>query len=382
MPAIERALVVGAGIGGLAAFTALAQQGIEADVVEIDPEVNVYGVGIVQPANSLRLLRRLGVLEEVLDTGYAFDHWLFFDHAGRLIVDVPSRLGGDVPACCGLLRPELHRILIGAATREGASIRYGTSIAQLEDLGDAVAVEFTDGSNATYDLVVAFDGIRSTMRRRLFGDGHEPIYTGSAVWRVSAPRAPEVTCGGLYQSPWRKAGRTPLGTDMMYLLLVSREPPGVRYERSQFPALLSVRLAEFGGDIAEIRDQIGDEDEIVFSPLSEVLLPTPWHRGRIVLGGDAAHACVPHLNQGAAMAVEDAVVLAEELARWDTAEAALNAYSQRRWPRVRFAQEASRAVLDAESHISEETLDDALAQMAVHLPAQAGAVDDFLNQPA
>jgi 2-polyprenyl-6-methoxyphenol hydroxylase-like FAD-dependent oxidoreductase len=382
---VDRALIVGAGIGGLAAYTALAQAGIEADVIERTPAADVYGVGICQPANSLRILKRLGVLEEILDTGWAFEDWLFYDHKENLVVEVPSLLGrgeDGVPAEVGLMRPELHRILTGAAEREGARIRFGTTVAELADEGERVAVTFSDGTSADYDLVIAFDGIRSEMRRRLFGDGFEPVYTGAAVWRVGAPRLPEVTCGALYQSPRHKAGRTPLGVDKMYLLLVTEEPAGVRYAKDGMVDVLRERLEEFGGTIGEIRDGLTADSDVVYSPLSEVALPTPWHKGRVVLGGDAAHACVPHLNQGAAMAIEDAATLADELAAGETVEAALAAYSARRWPRVQFAQKASRDVLDAERQITPDNFEESLAAMAAHLPQAAGEVDEVFNQAA
>jgi 2-polyprenyl-6-methoxyphenol hydroxylase-like FAD-dependent oxidoreductase len=385
MAKVERALIVGAGIGGLAAYTSLARAGIEADVIERTDDVDVYGVGICQPANSLRILKRLGVLEEILDTGWAFDDWLFFDHRENLVCEVPSLLGrgeDGVPAEVGLMRPELHRILIEAAQREGAQVRYGTTVADLEQGGERVAVEFADGSSGDYDLVIAFDGIKSEMRRRLFGDGHEPIYTGAAVWRVGAPRLPEVVCGGLYQSPTRKAGRTPLGEDKMYLLLVTEEPAGVRYAKADLVELMRERLEEFGGTVGEIRDGMNGDSEVVYSPLSEVLLPTPWHQGRVVLGGDAAHACVPHLNQGAAMAIEDAATLAEELVAGDSVEAALASYEARRYPRVQFAQQASRDVLDQERLINPDNFEQSLEAMAAHLPQAAGEVDEVFNQAA
>ncbi len=385
MAKVERALIVGAGIGGLAAYTALAQAGIEADVIEKTPQLDVYGVGICQPANSLRVLKRLGVLEEIIDTGWAFEDWLFFDHKENLVCEVPSLLGrgeDGVPAEVGLMRPELHRILVEAAEREGATIRYGTTVADLVDEGERVAVSFSDGSSGDYDLVVAFDGIRSEMRRRLFGDGFEPVYTGAAVWRVGAPRLPEVVCGGLYQSPSRKAGRTPLGEDKMYLLLVTEEPAGVRYAKDDLVELMRERLEEFEGTIGEIRDGMSADSEVVYSPLSEVSLPTPWHKGRVVLGGDAAHACVPHLNQGAAMAIEDAGALADELVAGESVEAALAAFSARRYPRVKFAQKASRDVLDAERQINAGNFEQSLAAMAEHLPAAAGEVDEVFNQAA
>jgi 2-polyprenyl-6-methoxyphenol hydroxylase-like FAD-dependent oxidoreductase len=385
MAKVERALIVGAGIGGLSAYTALAQAGIEADVIERADGADVYGVGICQPANSLRVLKRLGVLEEILDTGWAFDNWLFFDHKENLVVEVPSLLGrgeDGVPAEVGLMRPELHRVLIEAAEREGARVRYGTTVGDLEQEGERVAVRFSDGSSEDYDLVIAFDGIKSQMRRRLFGDGHEPLYTGAAVWRVGAPRLPEVTCGGLYQSPTRKAGRTPLGEDKMYMLLVTEEPAGVRYAKDEMVELLRERMEEFGGTIGEIRDGLTADSEVVYSPLSEVMLPTPWHQRRVVLGGDAAHACVPHLNQGAAMAIEDAATLADELVAGETVEAALAAYSARRYPRVQFAQKASPEVLDAERQINPGNFEQSLEAMAAHLPQAAGEVDEVFNQAA
>jgi 2-polyprenyl-6-methoxyphenol hydroxylase-like FAD-dependent oxidoreductase len=384
MAKVERALIVGAGIGGLAAYTALAQAGIEADVIERAPDSTVYGVGICQPANSLRVLKRLGVLEEILDTGWAFEDWLFYDHHENLVCEVPSRLGRgeDVPAEVGLMRPELHRILIEAAERAGARVRYGTTVADLQDEGESVAVQFSDGRAGDYDLVIAFDGIKSEMRQRLFGDGFEPVYTGAAVWRVMAPRLPEVVCGGIYQSPTGKAGRTPLGEDKMYLLLVTEEPAGVRYAKEEMIDLIRERLEEFGGTIGEIRDGLTPDSDVVYSPLSEVMLPTPWHRGRVVLGGDAAHACVPHLNQGAAMAIEDAAVLADELVAGETVAAALAAYSTRRLPRVKFAQKASRDVLDAERQIHPGNFEQSLAEMAAHLPRAAGEVDEVFNQAA
>ncbi len=384
MAEVGRALIVGAGIGGLAAYTALAQAGIEADVIERAPEVDVYGVGICQPANSLRVLKRLGVLEEILDIGWAFDDWLFFDHKENLVVEVPSLLGrgeDGVPAEVGLMRPELHRILIEAAEREGARIRYGTTVADLADRRvSGWRSSSPTGRAPTTTWSIAFDGIKSEMRRRLFGDGHEPVYTGAAVWRVGAPRLPEVTCGGLYQSPTRKAGRTPLGEDKMYMLLVTEEPAGVRYAKEEMVELLRERMEEFAGTIGEIRDGLTAESEVVYSPLSEVMLPTPWHQGRVVLGGDAAHACVPHLNQGAAMAIEDGATLADELVAGETVDAALASYSARRLPRVKFAQKASRDVLDAERQIHPDNFEESLAAMAAHLPQAAGEVDEVFNQ--
>jgi 2-polyprenyl-6-methoxyphenol hydroxylase-like FAD-dependent oxidoreductase len=379
---VGKVLVVGAGIGGLGAGAALAQRGIETDIVEIRPAANVYGVGINQPANALRALRAIGVLDEVCDAGFQFDRWDFHDRHGNLVAACPSRLGGDVPAHNGLSRRALHGILIGAAERAGATIRYGTTVQDVADDNGAAHVTLTDGREEEYDLVVAFDGIKSSFRTRLFGEEHPCVYSGYAVWRVTVPKPPEITHGALFQAVGAKAGYIPLGQDTMYLLNVTPEPAHVHYDESRFTEMLRERLEGFDGIVGEIRDSLTDEHDIVYSPLSEVMLPAPWFKGRVLICGDAAHACTPHLTQGAAMALEDAVVLAEELTPDRPLAASLAAFTERRYPRAKFVQDVSRGILASEMAITAETIDAALEHMAAELPGQMAGVDDFLNQPA
>lgn len=380
---MRRALVVGAGIGGLGAGAALAQRGIETELVELRSDSSVYGVGINQPANSLRALRALGVLDEILAVGFEYDRMEFRDFKGNPIVEVPSKLGGDVPANAALPRRDLHDILIGAVERAGAPIHYATTVEDLLDDGARVHVRLSDGREEDYDLVVGFDGINSPLRTRLFGTEFEPVYTGYAVWRVTVARPEEVVYPVLYQSYGRKAGYIPLSPETMYLLHVTPEPPHVRYDTSAFPEMLRERLEEFEGIVGDVRDNLRDDDDIVYSPLSEVMLPAPWHKGRVLVCGDAAHACAPHMTQGAAMALEDAVVLAEELDRdGRRLDEALGAFVQRRYPRARFVQEVSHAILAGEMLVTPETLAGVIAHMRERTPAQSAQVDQFLNQRA
>jgi len=189
MDDISKVLIVGAGIGGLGAGAALAARDVDVEIVEIKPEPNVYGVGINQPANSLRALQKLGVLEEVCAVGFEFDRWKFHDAHGNLVVDVPSHLGGDgIPPNEGLTRRNLHDILIGAADRAGARTTYGTTVAGIEDRNGAAEVTLSDGREEEYDLVVGFDGINSPTRTRLFGDTYDSVYSGFGVWRVTTPK--------------------------------------------------------------------------------------------------------------------------------------------------------------------------------------------------
>jgi len=383
MDDIKKVLIVGAGIGGLGAGAALASRGVEVEIVEIKPESNVYGVGINQPANSLRALKALGVLDRVREVGYEWDTTKFHDHRGNLVVAVPSRLGGgDVPSNTGLTRRDLHDILIGAAERAGARITYGTTVDEVHDNG-AAQVRLSDGREEEVDLVVAFDGINSARRKLLFGDEYEPAYTGYGVWRVTIARPAELTYTALYQAPGAKAGHIPLSKELMYLLLVHPEPHHARFDRSTYVDMLRERLAPFEGVVGDIRDNLKETDEVVYAPLSEVMLPAPWFKGRVLLCGDAAHACTPHITQGAAMALEDAVVLPEELEATDKPLAArLQSFGERRYPRAKFVQDVSRGILNAEMQINAENIEHAFAHMKGELPGQMAGVEAFLNQPA
>jgi 2-polyprenyl-6-methoxyphenol hydroxylase-like FAD-dependent oxidoreductase len=383
MTPIHNCLIVGAGIGGLGAAAALCQRGIEVNVVEIEPRANVYGVGINQPGNSLRALHELGVLDEVCSVGYQFDGWDFCDENGELVVGVDSQIStGDIPQNNGLSRKDLHTILIGAAVRAGAPITYDTTVSELIDGPDGVHVALSDGTSKTYDLVAGFDGIRSPLRQRLFGTGHDPVYAGVVIWRVTIPKPPEITRGALFQSVGAKAGYIPLSDGTMYLFLVTPEPKGQRIPKQACVEALRERLASFGGIVGEIRDKLTSADDVVYSPLNEVMLPSPWFKGRVVVCGDAAHACAPHLTQGAAMALEDAIVLADEAGKGNTVEQTLAAFTERRYPRANFVQMASRGVLDAEMSVTRENLPVALEHMREQIPGQFAHVDSLLAQPA
>src|SRR3954447_8051340 len=383
MDDIKKVLIAGAGVGGLGAGAALADRGIDVEIVEVKPEPNVYGVGITQPANSLRALKALGVLEEVCDVGYEFDRWKFHDAHGNLVVDVPSHLGGNgIPPNEGLTRRNLHDILIGAAERAGARITYSTTVESVEDNGTA-QVRLSDGREEEVDLVVAFDGINSAQRKRLFGDQYDPVYTGYGVWRVTIPRPEHITYGPLSQAPGAKAGHIPLSKELMYLLLVHPEPHHARFDKSQYVEMLRERLAPFQGVGRDIRENLKASDDVVYSPLSEVMLPAPWFKGRVLLSGDAAHACTPHITQGAAMALEDGVVLPEELARTARPiEERLRAFGERRYPRAKFVQDVSRGILNSEMQINARNIEHAFAHMKEELPGQMAGVDAFLDRPA
>jgi len=346
MSKIKRVLIAGGGIGGLCAAIGLLRHGIEVDLVEIKQENTTLGVGIIQPANALRALKDLGVMEKCLAAGFQMDEWRYFDAAGTHLHTFRSlRLAGpDIPAYNAVARPAQAKILLDTATELGLRIRFGTEISEIGENGDSVTVTLSDGTTGTYDFVVGADGIRSPLRRRLFGDGYEPISLGHSVWRVNAKRPPELDYQPMYWGVGSKAGLVPLSDSTMYLLLVTDEPGNPLFQKKDMYDLLQQRLQQYGGYIGDVRDTMSRDDDIVYTPVEEVRLPNSWHKGRVLLIGDAAHSGGPHLSQGAAMAMEDAVVLSELAGEGPPVAEIFDRFMERRYERCRFLQTATREV--------------------------------------
>ncbi|MFJ3216729.1 FAD-dependent monooxygenase [Kitasatospora sp. NPDC086801] len=361
-----RVLVHGGGIGGLTLATALASRGHHVDVAELRDQLEALGVGIIQPSNALHVMREIGVLDDCLAAGFEWEVLTICDPAGATLAKIPQPRMGDVPSNNGIPRPALAQVLATAATRAGATLRFGTTIADLAEDADGVDVTLTDGHRGRYDLVVGFDGIGSPLRKRLYGEKYAPEYTGFANWRVTLPRSPEVQ--GVVMSTGNlraKALLTPISDDLMYLGSVFAEAEDFRPDPGHAHEQLAERLAGFGGPIAEALAQVTDPASVVYTRISQVSVEEPWHVGRIALAGDAAHASTPHLAQGAAMAVEDALVLARSLDAAEAVPAALAAWEERRRPRAMWVQALSRAILKQETGTPTTPEEDELLKVGI-----------------
>lgn len=343
MKPVDKILVVGGGIGGLSAAIALRRRGFAVDLVEVKPDWTVYGVGIIVQCNVVRAIAQLGILDRFLDAAFSFDTVSLYRPDGGRIATIPGhRLAGpEYPANVGVSRRALHNVLVASAAELGASLRLGVTVETLDDDGDGVDVLFTDGRRGRYGLVIGADGLFSKVRGLLWGDAVRPRFTGQSVWRYNFRRRPEVDHLMSFTGPDANAGLVPLADDLMYMYVTSTEPGNPRMETARLPALMRERLASFGGLIGDLREEITDPEGVVYKPLEVVFAPEPWHRGRVVLIGDAAHATTPHLGQGAGMAIEDVLVLAEELERGGLLERVFAGYMERRLPRCRYIAETS-----------------------------------------
>jgi 2-polyprenyl-6-methoxyphenol hydroxylase-like FAD-dependent oxidoreductase len=346
MTAVRNVLVVGSGAAGAATATLLAREGVSVDLIDITSDVGALGSGITLQGNALRVLRDLGVWEQVSAEGYAFDSLGLRapDPAGTLLAELDDvRTGGpDLPATLGMYRPALARILVDRAAAVGAKVRFGTTYTALEQDGSGVDVVFSDGTTGRYDLVVGADGIRSWTRRQL-GVTLETRSTGMGIWRVFAPRPAAVTRTDLYYGgPSYIAGYCPTGEDTLYAYIVERAQDRSLLGPEQKLDVMRQLSQAYHGPWDDIRAGMTDPGTVNYTWFETHLLDAPWNRGRVVLIGDAAHSCPPTLAQGAAQALEDAAVLAELLVTSAHVDDALwAAFTARRFHRARTVVAAS-----------------------------------------
>lgn len=337
-------LIIGGGIGGLTSAIALSQKGYSVEIIEKDPEWSVYGVGILQQSNVIRAVAELGIIDDYVAAGFPFDRLEIYLPNGDLAAKLTApKLTEEYPAQLAIGRRALQKVLADRANKEGANVRLGVVAENLEEVDKGVMVQFSDGGQGTYDLVIGADGVYSQTRQMIFPELPKPEFAGQGVWRYNFERSEDVDALCAYEGNIG-CGLAPISKELMYMYVTTPEPGNPTYPRKGQAAAMRGKLAGAPPRIAELAKQITDDAAVVYKPLEWTFVHGDWHKGNVVLIGDAAHATTPHLGQGAGMAIEDSLVLADELAKADSVREAFAGFQQRRFERCRYIVESSVAI--------------------------------------
>lgn len=345
-----KAVVVGGGIGGLCAALALRRAGWEVTVLERAPRFGEVGAGITLMANALAGLDALGVGDEIRARGRVDAPGGTRTPDGRWLARIAS---GELEAALGTAALGIHRATLHGILRAALPASDLIAAATVTDVTPG-AVHSTVGT-VEADLVVGADGIDSIVRRRLWPGAAPAAYVGTTAWRGITDRRwdGELTVA-ITWGRGAEFGIVPLGDGRVYWFGAVTAPEGVRSadERATVRAL-------FGDWHDPVPALIAATATVLHHDLRHLPTPLPSYvRGRVALLGDAAHAMTPNLGQGAAQAIEDAVVLGDACALGRPLHDALADYDARRRPRSqsiaaasyrigRFGQQLSNPVLVA-----------------------------------
>lgn len=375
-------VIVGAGIAGCSAAIALTKIGHSVRILEKQDAWRFQSSGIFVYSNGLQSMQALGVLDEIISAGFPIPDGrnAYFDHTGKKIVDTfyPTAQEGRIPAILGIKRAEIHRVLASQMEQLGVRVELATSISAFQQSANQVHLTLTDGRTEACDLLIGADGVRS-LTRSLMGMDIEPRYTGFGVWRSVHRRPSDLAVKVMMMGPAKRFGIMPISDDHLYTFGTVAEPAESFFAPSDWPDLMKSRFCEFSGPAAPFLELLDDQAEVLYTAVEEIVLPLPWHQGRVLLIGDAAHASTPFMGQGGAMAMQDSVVLAAALDTHDDLDTALTAFGESRYPICKFVQDVSRAVGEAGAREDIENLD---ARNAELQSSAQDKVDGFYNRLA
>jgi 2-polyprenyl-6-methoxyphenol hydroxylase-like FAD-dependent oxidoreductase len=327
-----RVIVVGAGIGGLSLAIGLRRGGHEPVVLEQAPRVEAVGAGITLFGNATHALDRLGVRDAVAARGSAPTRSAVLTASGRVLTELPADL---LQGAVAIHRADLHAVLL----EQAGDVRLDARVEHIEQDGSRVAVRDGAGVEHEGDLLVGADGLHSVVRTSVTDAA--PRYGGYTAWRGVVPRA--AAAGELTES-WgvgERFGLVDIGGGRTYWFATKNAPEGQADEPGGRKAELVRRFGGWHAPIGATLDAVAESTILRNDVYDLAPLPT-WHAGRVVLLGDAAHAATPGVGQGAAQAIEDAVVLASVLRGDGDVEVALQQYETTRQPRTKLVQHASR----------------------------------------
>ena len=345
----RRALIIGAGPGGLTAAIALRRVGIEAALFERAGELGRVGAGVGLQSNAMRALRRLGIGDRLVSAGTEMRDQQIMSELGRPLLSLPH---GDVADGFGepsvsLVRADVQLALVDVL--DDGVLHLSRDCVAVDQDADGVTAHFADGSSERGALLIGADGGRSVVRGHVYGEADSPPrYSGVTIWRsvahlegnipVDVARMTEDTAR-MYLGRGQTFVAFPIGRQRIYWAVAKLAPEDGVDPSGGVHRMLTSFLAGYPDVTHRIVDAT-PESEIIRTAVYDRDPERTWVRGRVVLLGDAAHMTTPFIGQGAGISMEDAVVLAKELSLTDglrdlrMLDVALRAYERERIPRA------------------------------------------------
>ncbi|MEL6808295.1 MAG: FAD-dependent monooxygenase [Pseudomonadota bacterium] len=347
-----KALIAGAGIGGLASATALALRGWEVAVFEQAPKLTEIGAGLQISPNGWRVLAALGVTDLLQDTLFEPEAIeMRMGRGGGQVFGLPMR--GYARHRWGAPYIHIHRADLVAALEarllgvQSDALHTGRAVTGYDQSEDAVSLTLTDGTQPCGDIVIGADGLHSVIRTQMLG-ADTPRYTGNVAWRAVVPiealgadAPPPTACVWVGHKRHAVTTRLRAGGLANFVGMVETDIPTKESWRAE--GRRADAQAAFDGWAPEIRAILDTADVLHHWALFDRAPLPGWHAGRVAVMGDAAHPMLPSMAQGAVQALEDAWVLADCLATQDTPEAAFAALYAQRIARVSRIQKGSAA---------------------------------------
>lgn len=338
---VERVLVVGGGIAGLAMAACFLRQGRAVEIVEQAESWRPLGAGIVLQWNAMAVLRLLGVEKGIQARSAHLEDGCLADQEGRTLSKLALRAATQkYGPSYGIHRALLHETLWEAC--DGATLHMGETIEAIEQQGETVHATFTSGRKGQYDLVIGADGLYSKVRSLLWPEQpQDPRYAGYVCWRFVTDNTVQRREMTEMVGRGRRFGLVPIGNNKLYCFTTLSAPADYGKNIEDPLALLRDLYKGFGGDVPAVLASLKKETPVLWHPLSDLDRPF-WHRGRVVLIGDACHAMTPNMGQGAAQALEDVGVLGSLFHQEGSLEEILKNYRSLREKRVTKFMKLSR----------------------------------------
>jgi len=335
--------IIGAGIGGLGTALSLQRLGLEVTVYEAAKAIKPIGAGIGLAANAMKALEQLGIAQNVMARGRPLVSLRMLDDQGKIISDQNTELMDKMERGKNLVihRAALHEVLLEHLKPE--TLICGKKCSGIKQYEDEVSVRFSDGTEIVAHLIIAADGIHSTIRKQLIPTS-VPRFAGYTCWRAVIENPGTSINHSVSAETWCKQGRfgiSPLTNNKIYWYACIKTHQNNPQMQNMTPTGLA---SHFSGTQAPIQDLLNATrvDQLIWNDILDLKPLKRFVYGNVVLLGDAAHATTPNMGQGACQAIEDAVVLGQCLQQNGQLQNALKAYEKRRISRTKKIMQLSR----------------------------------------